>query len=104
LYLFLLFFCNNLLFPINPLFSTFLFLLALFNFSIALQKKVIARKVTSEEVECDRPSFLTNNNMISKQYTQGLGAGVHMAQPWFHSGISRQESVDLITKHGLVDG
>ncbi|KAK2147633.1 hypothetical protein LSH36_544g06030 [Paralvinella palmiformis] len=68
------------------------------------RKKVIARKVTSEEVECDRPSFLTNNNMISKQYTQGLGAGVHMAQPWFHSGISRQESVDLITKHGLVDG
>ncbi|CAH1789160.1 unnamed protein product, partial [Owenia fusiformis] len=34
----------------------------------------------------------------------GLGAGIHMTQPWFHSGINRQEASDLIVKQGLVDG
>lgn len=27
-----------------------------------------------------------------------------MTQPWFHSGISREEAVSLISKQGLVDG
>uniref|UniRef100_A0AAY5EZT4 Growth factor receptor bound protein 14 n=1 Tax=Electrophorus electricus TaxID=8005 RepID=A0AAY5EZT4_ELEEL len=29
---------------------------------------------------------------------------IHMAQPWFHSKLSRDEAHKLITQHGLIDG
>ncbi|KAK2708856.1 growth factor receptor-bound protein 14-like isoform X1 [Artemia franciscana] len=38
------------------------------------------------------------------QATTGLEAGIHMTQPWFHSGMSREEAAHLLTTSGLVDG
>ncbi|XP_048505099.1 growth factor receptor-bound protein 14-like isoform X3 [Athalia rosae] len=35
---------------------------------------------------------------------QGLEAGVHITQPWFHSGMSRDQAANLVSKHGTVDG
>ncbi|XP_046743539.1 growth factor receptor-bound protein 14-like isoform X2 [Diprion similis] len=35
---------------------------------------------------------------------QGLEAGVHITQPWFHSGMSRDQAANLVNKHGTVDG
>nr|XP_008194011.1 PREDICTED: growth factor receptor-bound protein 14 isoform X2 [Tribolium castaneum] len=37
-------------------------------------------------------------------YPQGLESGVHITQPWFHSGMSRDQATALVTKHGTVDG
>jgi hypothetical protein len=37
-------------------------------------------------------------------YPQGIESGVHITQPWFHSGMSRDQATALVTKHGTVDG
>ncbi|KAK7864569.1 hypothetical protein R5R35_007337 [Gryllus longicercus] len=37
-------------------------------------------------------------------HLQGLESGVHITQPWFHSGMSRDQAAQLISRHGTVDG
>lgn len=37
-------------------------------------------------------------------HIQGIEAGVHMMQPWFHSGMTREQATSLVAKHGTVDG
>lgn len=34
----------------------------------------------------------------------GMDSGIHMTQPWFHSGISRDETQELFLQQGMVDG
>ena len=34
----------------------------------------------------------------------GLKAGIHITQPWFHSGMTREHATQLIGRHGTVDG
>ncbi|KAK3908103.1 Growth factor receptor-bound protein 10 [Frankliniella fusca] len=34
----------------------------------------------------------------------GLEAGIHTTQPWFHSGMSREQAAQLVSRHGTVDG
>lgn len=36
--------------------------------------------------------------------TQGIESGVHITQPWFHSGMTRDQATQLVNKHGTVDG
>ncbi|XP_022096619.1 growth factor receptor-bound protein 14-like isoform X2 [Acanthaster planci] len=31
-------------------------------------------------------------------------AGIHMTQPWFHSGLTREQTHELFAKKGMVDG
>ncbi|KAL0277009.1 UNVERIFIED_CONTAM: hypothetical protein PYX00_004443 [Menopon gallinae] len=35
---------------------------------------------------------------------QGIEAGIHVTQPWFHSGMTREQAANLVAKHGTVDG
>lgn len=35
---------------------------------------------------------------------QSLDSGVHVAQPWFHGGMTRDQATQLVTRHGTVDG
>lgn len=37
-------------------------------------------------------------------HIQGIEAGVHVMQPWFHSGMTREQATSLVAKHGTVDG
>lgn len=37
-------------------------------------------------------------------HVQGIEAGVHITQPWFHSGMSREQATQLINRYGTVDG
>ncbi|KAK6618565.1 hypothetical protein RUM43_012956 [Polyplax serrata] len=37
-------------------------------------------------------------------HIQGIEGGVHMMQPWFHSGMTREQAATLVAKHGTVDG
>ncbi|KAG5888925.1 hypothetical protein JTB14_019420 [Gonioctena quinquepunctata] len=37
-------------------------------------------------------------------YVHSIEAGVHMTQPWFHGGLSRDRAAELVAKHGSVDG
>ncbi|GAB6030527.1 hypothetical protein CHUAL_007392 [Chamberlinius hualienensis] len=41
---------------------------------------------------------------ISGGVLRGLDSGVHVTQPWFHSGLTREEATSLLTKYGTVDG
>ncbi|PIK53222.1 putative growth factor receptor-bound protein 14 [Apostichopus japonicus] len=34
----------------------------------------------------------------------GIESGIHITQPWFHSGLSRDETHELFTQQGMVDG
>jgi hypothetical protein len=34
----------------------------------------------------------------------GLKSGIHITQPWFHSGMTRDQAARLIGRHGTVDG
>ncbi|KDR11446.1 Growth factor receptor-bound protein 10, partial [Zootermopsis nevadensis] len=34
----------------------------------------------------------------------GLKSGIHITQPWFHSGMTRDQATQLIGRHGTVDG
>ncbi|XP_071476919.1 growth factor receptor-bound protein 14-like [Diadema antillarum] len=34
----------------------------------------------------------------------GINSGIHMTQPWFHSGLTRDETQALFAKQGMVDG
>ena len=32
------------------------------------------------------------------------GGNVHLVQPWFHSGMSREQAAQLVARHGAADG
>lgn len=34
----------------------------------------------------------------------GLESGIHTTQPWFHSGMTREQAAQLVSRHGTVDG
>ncbi|XP_065162748.1 growth factor receptor-bound protein 14-like isoform X3 [Atheta coriaria] len=40
----------------------------------------------------------------SSQQIAGIDSGVHITQPWFHSGMSRDQATALVNRHGTVDG
>ncbi|XP_070565817.1 growth factor receptor-bound protein 14-like isoform X2 [Ptychodera flava] len=44
----------------------------------------------------------TGSPILAK--SKGIEVGVHITQPWFHSGLSREESEQLLTQHGTIDG
>ncbi|XP_017773076.1 PREDICTED: growth factor receptor-bound protein 14-like [Nicrophorus vespilloides] len=46
-----------------------------------------------------RPSCRTQTGHV-----QGIESGVHITQPWFHSGMSRDQASALVSRHGTVDG
>lgn len=46
-----------------------------------------------------RPPCRGTNTQI-----QGIESGVHITQPWFHSGMSRDQATALVNRHGTVDG
>ena len=54
-------------------------------------------------LSCSPNGVSSSENPIYSS-VHGLGSGLHMTQPWFHSGLCREEAVNLITEHGLVDG
>lgn len=33
-----------------------------------------------------------------------IDMGVHVVQPWYHGGMTRDEASSLINRHGTVDG
>ncbi|KAG8233019.1 hypothetical protein J437_LFUL013688 [Ladona fulva] len=35
---------------------------------------------------------------------QGIECGIHITQPWFHSGMTREQATQLVNRHGTVDG
>jgi len=35
---------------------------------------------------------------------KGLDCGIHITQPWFHSGLSREDAIQLLLKYGTVNG
>uniref|UniRef100_A0A1B6MKK1 SH2 domain-containing protein n=2 Tax=Graphocephala atropunctata TaxID=36148 RepID=A0A1B6MKK1_9HEMI len=43
-------------------------------------------------------------NISKMGVTQGIESGVHITQPWFHSGMTRDQATQLVNKHGTVDG
>lgn len=43
-------------------------------------------------------------NIAKTGVTQGIESGVHITQPWFHSGMTRDQATQLVSKHGTVDG
>ncbi|CAG9854009.1 unnamed protein product [Phyllotreta striolata] len=43
-------------------------------------------------------------NQSQTAYVQSIDAGIHMTQPWFHSGLTRDKAAELVSKHGTVDG
>jgi hypothetical protein len=71
------------------------------------RRKVTPRNLAKSSLPgspCVNPagtSFLSENVGYPRH---GLASGIHMTQPWFHSGISREEAVELIKDHGLIDG
>lgn len=50
-----------------------------------------------------RPSTRTTASAQSP-VPQGIESGVHITQPWFHSGMSRDQAATLVTRYGTVDG
>ncbi|XP_056632292.1 growth factor receptor-bound protein 14-like isoform X2 [Diorhabda sublineata] len=44
------------------------------------------------------------SGVTSTAFVQSLDAGIHMTQPWFHSGLPRDKATELVSKHGTVDG
>lgn len=48
-----------------------------------------------------RPTMRTPSNLA---HVNGIESGVHITQPWFHSGMTRDQATALVNKHGTVDG
>ncbi|XP_033106258.1 growth factor receptor-bound protein 14-like isoform X3 [Anneissia japonica] len=42
--------------------------------------------------------------IMKRRLHTGIDAGIHVTQPWYHSGISRDETHSLFAKQGMVDG
>lgn len=51
-----------------------------------------------------RPSTRAQAPPHSPITQQGIDSGVHITQPWFHSGMSRDQAAALVTRYGTVDG
>lgn len=49
-----------------------------------------------------RPS--TRGPSLLRVAAGGLKAGIHITQPWFHSGMTRDQATQLISRRGTVDG
>lgn len=49
-----------------------------------------------------RPS--TRSPSLLRVSAGGLKSGIHITQPWFHSGMTRDQAAQLISRHGTVDG
>ncbi|XP_023708620.1 growth factor receptor-bound protein 10 isoform X2 [Cryptotermes secundus] len=49
-----------------------------------------------------RPS--TRGPSLLRVSAGGLKAGIHITQPWFHSGMTRDQATQLISRRGSVDG
>ncbi|KAF5300757.1 hypothetical protein FQA39_LY11002 [Lamprigera yunnana] len=48
-----------------------------------------------------RPTMRAPSNLA---HVHGIESGVHITQPWFHSGMTRDQATALVNKHGTVDG
>jgi len=49
-------------------------------------------------------SVPASTTAFSLMGTGSLGSGIHITQPWFHSGLTREEAALLLGRHGTVDG
>ncbi|XP_057192124.1 growth factor receptor-bound protein 14 isoform X2 [Triplophysa rosa] len=47
---------------------------------------------------------LSSHGSPSTTHSSMSNIAIHVAQPWFHSKVSRDEAQKLITQHGLIDG
>ncbi|XP_071962043.1 growth factor receptor-bound protein 14-like isoform X1 [Antedon mediterranea] len=69
------------------------------------------RSNTSPRLNCmssGSPRYTTLHNgyspIMKRRLHTGIHAGIHATQPWYHSGISRDETHGLFAKQGMVDG
>ncbi|GFR32933.1 growth factor receptor-bound protein 14, partial [Trichonephila clavata] len=54
---------------------------------------------------CRAPGNNSQQNVSSSPTARpAMEFGVHAIQPWFYSGMSRDEATHLLTKYGTVDG
>lgn len=70
-------------------------------------RKKVSRKPTPSphsDSPSQGPTGILSDTPLQPSAKRGLGSGLHMTQPWFFSGISREEAVSLIKKQGLIDG
>lgn len=52
-----------------------------------------------------RPRVTTTNSANAVSVVAGgLDAGIHVTQPWFHAGMTRDKAAALVARHGSVDG
>ncbi|CAG9825382.1 unnamed protein product [Phaedon cochleariae] len=43
-------------------------------------------------------------SLVQTHVHQAMETGVHVAQPWFHAGLTRDRAAELVAKYGTVDG
>lgn len=53
---------------------------------------------------CRAPGSSQQSICSSPTARPAMEFGVHAIQPWFYSGMSRDEATLLLTKYGTVDG
>ncbi|XP_071452038.1 growth factor receptor-bound protein 14-like [Hetaerina americana] len=44
------------------------------------------------------------SSSLTQVHIQGIESGIHITQPWFHSGMAREQATQLVSRHGTVDG
>lgn len=64
--------------------------------SVAVEEGLTWRRKSCHRLSCHGSPSTSQNAMSS--------IAIHMAQPWFHSKLSREEAHRLITQQGLIDG
>lgn len=47
---------------------------------------------------------VTPSSVTTQVHVQGIESGIHITQPWFHSGMTREQAAQLVSRHGTVDG
>ncbi|XP_046396922.1 growth factor receptor-bound protein 14-like [Ischnura elegans] len=45
-----------------------------------------------------------SSSSLTQVHVQGIESGIHITQPWFHSGMTREQASQLVSRHGTVDG
>uniref|UniRef100_T1JAA8 SH2 domain-containing protein n=1 Tax=Strigamia maritima TaxID=126957 RepID=T1JAA8_STRMM len=61
-------------------------------------------RAIAESEGFNRNKKVLQRKSSSVSSVMGLAYGVHITQPWFHNGLTREEAIQLLTKHGTVNG